>query len=489
MAGRSSSTRSANISISQQSKLLRVLQTRKSKRVGSSRTKRVDVRIMAATNADLRDEVAGGRFREDLLFRMQHDRDRAPPAPRPDAKDILPLAAISSIQHALRYGRRGLTLDAGAAQALLTHNWPGNVRELDHAVERGVLLAQGATMRAGDLGLRPPGPPARLEDLTLAEAERAIIDRALSRFGGNVSQAAKALDSAGVRSTVAWKAMASEGPITTPPVVPASAVDRAPGAHGADPDAPRVAVDPHRRSIGPPMTGGAAAGTSTACSRWRSYRHCPRSSSPGCFSDARRCPQRHAGQRLLALGACWIGGAIAVRASWSTHCARCPNMIAGLRDGGLHPRLRGARPDDALGLALLETKSLRRRAPHAATRRDGKPRRSCGPSWTEIDVASLRSTRADSCASSTALANDSWRSPANDSSAARPRALQLAAALTGEVPRVEDFALPGGRRTMGASGGRTLAGRPGLTPCSCSPISVAHSARNSSRHGSGSCEC
>ena len=182
----------ANISMSQQSKLLRVLQTREVERVGSSRTKRVDVRIMAATNADLRDEVAGGRFREDLLFRINTIEIPLPPL-RDRREDILPLARHFLDQHALRYGRRGLALDAGAAQALLTHNWPGNVRELDHAVERGVLLAQGATVRAGDLGLRPPGPPARLEDLTLAEAERAIIDRALSRFGGNVSQAAKAL--------------------------------------------------------------------------------------------------------------------------------------------------------------------------------------------------------------------------------------------------------------------------------------------------------
>jgi DNA-binding NtrC family response regulator len=182
----------ANISMSQQSKLLRVLQTREVERVGSSRTKRVDVRIMAATNADLREEVTGGRFREDLLFRINTIEIALPPL-RDRREDILPLARHFLDQHALRYGRRGLTLDAGAAQALLTHNWPGNVRELDHAVERGVLLAQGATVRAGDLGLRPPGPPARLEDLTLAEAERAIIDRALSRFGGNVSQAAKAL--------------------------------------------------------------------------------------------------------------------------------------------------------------------------------------------------------------------------------------------------------------------------------------------------------
>jgi DNA-binding NtrC family response regulator len=198
----------ANISLAQQAKLLRVLQTREVERVGSSRTKRVDVRILAATNADLREEVVGGRFREDLLFRINTIEIALPPL-RDRREDILPLARHFLDRHAQRYGRRGLTLEAGAAQALLTHSWPGNVRELDHAVERGVLLAQGATVRAGDLGLRPPGPPARLEDLTLAEAERAIIERALARFGGNVSQAAKAL---GLSRSALYRRLESTNP-------------------------------------------------------------------------------------------------------------------------------------------------------------------------------------------------------------------------------------------------------------------------------------
>jgi DNA-binding NtrC family response regulator len=197
----------ANISLAQQAKLLRVLQTRDVERVGSSRVKRVDVRILSATNADLRDEVLAGRFREDLLFRI-NTIEIALPALRDRREDILPLARHFLDRHAQRYGRRGLTLDAGAAQAMLTHGWPGNVRELDHAVERGVLLAQGTAVRAGDLGLRSPGPPARLEDLTLAEAERAIIERALSRFGGNVSQAAKAL---GLSRSALYRRLESNG--------------------------------------------------------------------------------------------------------------------------------------------------------------------------------------------------------------------------------------------------------------------------------------
>jgi DNA-binding NtrC family response regulator len=184
----------ANISMGQQSKLLRVLQTREVERVGSSRTKRVDVRIMAATNADLRDEVTGGRFREDLLFRINTIEIALPPL-RDRREDILPLARHFLDQHALRYGRRGLALDAGAAQALLTHNLPGNVRELDHAVERGVLLSPGPAVRAADLGLRaqPAGGAAKLEEMSLDEVERYLIQRTLSRHEGNVSQAAKAL--------------------------------------------------------------------------------------------------------------------------------------------------------------------------------------------------------------------------------------------------------------------------------------------------------
>ena len=182
----------ANISPAQQAKLLRVLQTREVERVGSARARRVDVRILAATNAVLPDEVAGGRFREDLLFRLNTIEIALPPL-RDRRDDVLPLAGSFLARHADHYGKRGLTFEPGAVHALLAHPWPGNVRELEHAVERAVLMSQGPTVRAADLGLRPSGAPARLEDMTLDEAERVIIERALARFDGNVSQAAKAL--------------------------------------------------------------------------------------------------------------------------------------------------------------------------------------------------------------------------------------------------------------------------------------------------------
>jgi len=199
----------ANVSLAQQAKLLRVLQTREVERVGSARARRVDVRIMAATNAVLPDEVAGGRFREDLLFRLNTIEIVLPPL-RERRDDILPLARYFLERHAVHYGRRGLKLDNGAVHALLEYTWPGNVRQLENAVERGVLMASGDTLQAADLGLRPPsgGPTARLEDMTLEEAERVLIERALARFDGNVSAAAKAL---GLSRSALYRRLESNG--------------------------------------------------------------------------------------------------------------------------------------------------------------------------------------------------------------------------------------------------------------------------------------
>ena len=136
-----------------QSKLLRVLQTGDVERVGSSKARHVNVRIVSATNANLQQEVAEGRFREDLLFRL-NTIELHLPALRDRREDIPALATHFLRRHATRY-RKGLSgFDAGAMQLLLGHPWPGNIRELDHAVERAVLLAQAEQVRAGDLGLR-----------------------------------------------------------------------------------------------------------------------------------------------------------------------------------------------------------------------------------------------------------------------------------------------------------------------------------------------
>ncbi len=182
-----------NLTLSQQAKLLRTLQTGELERVGSSRTRKVDVRILSATNADLRQDVAEGRFREDLLFRLNTIEIQLPPLRR--RREDIPLLAQHFLrQFAARYRKPVTGFDAAAVQVMLDHPWPGNVRELEHAIERAVLLARGESIQASDLGLRSgkENPP-RLDEMTLDEAERLLIQTALSRSEGNIHRAAKAL--------------------------------------------------------------------------------------------------------------------------------------------------------------------------------------------------------------------------------------------------------------------------------------------------------
>jgi len=185
----------SNLSPALQAKLLRVLQTGELARVGSSRTIRVDVRLLAATNVDIAREVAEGRFREDLLYRINTVEIRLPPL-RERTVDVAPLAAHFLAQASARYGKRFSGFTEGAMRALAGHAWPGNVRELEHAIERAVLLAtDGETIAEGDLLLAPAsgagaGP---VEHMTLEDAERHLIRRALDRSEGNVSRAAESL--------------------------------------------------------------------------------------------------------------------------------------------------------------------------------------------------------------------------------------------------------------------------------------------------------
>jgi DNA-binding NtrC family response regulator len=182
-----------NLTMAQQARLLRVLQAGEIERVGSSKTRRVDVRVLSATNADLAAEVAAGRFREDLLFRLNTVEIRLPPL-RERREDIPLLATAVLARFAARYRKTVTGFDAGAMEALLRYAWPGNVRELEHTVERAVLLAEGSAVRASELSLRGPGDGApRLEDLSLEAVERVLIEKALNRFEGNVSAAAQAL--------------------------------------------------------------------------------------------------------------------------------------------------------------------------------------------------------------------------------------------------------------------------------------------------------
>jgi len=183
----------ANISLNLQAKLLRVLETGEFERVGSSKTRRVDVRILSATNSDLVAEVTAGRFRRDLLFRLNTIEVHLPPL-RERREDILPLARHFLQQHLQRYRKTLFDFHEGAAQVLGEYHWPGNIRELDHAVERGVLMAQGGVIKAADLGLRPSREAGnRLDEMSLEEVESFLIRKTLARFDGNVSRAAEAL--------------------------------------------------------------------------------------------------------------------------------------------------------------------------------------------------------------------------------------------------------------------------------------------------------
>jgi DNA-binding NtrC family response regulator len=183
----------ANVPIRQQAKLLRVLETGEIERVGSSKTKKVDVRMISATNADLRAECAAGRFREDLLFRLNTVEINIPPL-RERRDDIPALAAHFLDRYATRYRRAIEGLEPSALQAMLQYAWPGNVRELDHTIERAVLMARSARVEISDLGLNAQKASGQsLDEMSLEAVEAVLIRKALSRTGGNVSHAAEAL--------------------------------------------------------------------------------------------------------------------------------------------------------------------------------------------------------------------------------------------------------------------------------------------------------
>jgi len=182
----------ANVPMTQQQKLLRVIETGEFERLGSSKTRKVSVRLISATNADLNAEVEAGRFRQDLYFRLNTIEINLPPLR--DRREDIPLLAKHFLrQHAQRYRKSLSGFDPAALQVLMDHRWPGNVREMDHAIERAVLMSAGPSVRTNDLGVRAEGgSTARLEDMSLEEVEAFLIKKAMARFG-NVSHAARAL--------------------------------------------------------------------------------------------------------------------------------------------------------------------------------------------------------------------------------------------------------------------------------------------------------
>ncbi len=185
----------ANVPLNLQAKLLRVIETGEFERVGSSKTQKVNVRLLSATNADLHGEVAQGRFRQDLLFRLNTVEIRLPPL-RDRLEDIPVLAEHFLKIHRDRYRRPIIGFTPEAFDALRHHLWPGNVRELDHVIERAVLMSTGTMVTAFDLALEATPDArlsARLEEMSLEDAERLLITKALARFEGNANRAAEAL--------------------------------------------------------------------------------------------------------------------------------------------------------------------------------------------------------------------------------------------------------------------------------------------------------
>ena len=182
----------ANVPLSQQQKLLRVLERGEFERLGSSTTRKADVRLVSATNADIDAEIAAGRFRQDLLFRLNTVELRLPPLR--DRRDDIPVLANHFLaSHAARYRKKLLGFESSALVVLSEYPWPGNVRELDHAIERAVLMATTERIRVADLQLRPARElPARIDDMSLEDVEALMIKKALSRHG-NVTEAARAL--------------------------------------------------------------------------------------------------------------------------------------------------------------------------------------------------------------------------------------------------------------------------------------------------------
>ncbi len=182
-----------NLPLPLQAKLLAALERREISRLGCTQVTPIDVRLLCATNADIHTEVSEGRFREDLLYRINTIEITIPPLRERD-EDIILLAEHFLTVYAHKYNKVVTTLNRDARQRLLRHTWPGNVRELMHAVERAVLLAKGSSLCAQDFVLKESTHRAsQTPTLNLERLEQEAIERAMQIAGGNVTRAAELL--------------------------------------------------------------------------------------------------------------------------------------------------------------------------------------------------------------------------------------------------------------------------------------------------------
>lgn len=178
-----------------QAKLLRVLQEREVERVGAESVRPVDVRVLATSNRDLREEVRQGRFREDLFYRLSVFPLHLEPL-RSRVDDILPLAEWFLIRHGARMGRPGLELSEASRRLLVEHSWLGNVRELENAVQRALVLAEGDVIEPAHFGLEAPAGPlrgGRALEHRVRDTEENVIQQALARCNGRRKEAARVL--------------------------------------------------------------------------------------------------------------------------------------------------------------------------------------------------------------------------------------------------------------------------------------------------------
>jgi len=183
----------ANVPLRQQAKLLRVLETGELERVGSSQTRRVDVRVLSATNARLHEEAAAGNFREDLLFRLNTVEIHLPPL-RERHEDIPLIATHFLNRNRSRYRKQITGFSPAAMEQMMRYSWPGNVRELEHTVERAVLLCRGEEIEPAALGLTATrAAAASIDTMSIDEMESHLIAKTLRRYDGNISQAAESL--------------------------------------------------------------------------------------------------------------------------------------------------------------------------------------------------------------------------------------------------------------------------------------------------------